>query len=85
MVNSTPNSPADLSAVSSQRFMRTQCNFPFPKASQQDAECSSSFTEPLTLGQGHSPKERQLPSRSAVGWGEEFTLPVAYKSQHELT
>lgn len=74
MVNSAPNSPADPSAASAQtcqrmcqHFVRTQRNFPFPKASERGAERSSSFTEPLTLEQGDSPEEKQLPSGSAVG------------------
>lgn len=46
-----------------QHSVRIQCNFPFSKASQQGAECSSSFAEPLT-------EEKQVPSRNAMGQGE---------------
>lgn len=70
MVSSAPNSPADPSAASAQMSVHGPVQFPFPKASQRGAECSSSFTEPLSFEQGRSSKEKRLPSGSAMGWGE---------------
>lgn len=59
------NSPAEPSTAYAQvsqhlrqHSVRIQHNFPFSKASQQGAECSSTFAEPLTL------------ERARLFWGE---------------
>lgn len=42
----------------------------FSLAIQQGAECSSSFTEPLTFEQARPSEEKQVPSRNAMGQGQ---------------